>query len=161
MPEPPDTQIAVGATRILEMVNSIGQVYTKAGYPPLALNPFSLDSFFLISSYWSPNFFGGEPLVPTDPRVLYDLSTGRWYATVLAFNPSTYDSAVLFGISDTNDPGGAWTIYMMDKEVALICDQPKLGFSSDKIIIGCSLFSGPTPPRSRVLFSSSAASPRP
>lgn len=136
--EPPDTQIAVGATRILEMVNSTGQVYTKAG---AAVGPnFTLHAFFLLD-FWAATYFPGEVLNPTDPRVLYDLSTGRWYASVLAFNGPSYDSGVVLAISNTNDPAAGWTVYWMAGASGVICDQPKLGFSSDKFVIGCSLFS--------------------
>ncbi len=136
-PEPPDTQMAVGLTRVFEMVNSTGEVYTKTGTN--LTNPFPLDTFFAFP-FFSLNFFGNETLIPTDPRVLYDRSNGRWYATVLGYNPNTFDSGVFLGISDTSDPAAGWLIYMMDQENGQICDQPKLGYSSDKLVIGCSLF---------------------
>ena len=148
--QPPDTQIGVGPTWILEMVNSQSQVYDRAGnLYPSAIGTNSLDSFFGISQFWSHTFFGGEQMVATDPRVLYDPATGRYYASVLAYDQTNFDSITLLGISDGGDPALGWTIYGMDVESSVffppttsaICDQPKLGFSSDKFVIGCSLFS--------------------
>ena len=88
----------------------------------------------------------GEVLNPTDPRVLYDLSTGRWYASILAFNGPSFDSGVILAVSKTNDPAGVWTVYWMAGGSGAICDQPKLGFSSDKFVIGCTLFNNPFNP---------------
>jgi len=148
--EPPDTQIAVGPTRILEMVNSTGRIFDRTG--AAVTSPFLLSDFFVVS-FWSNNFFGGEPMTPADPRVLYDASTGRWYATVVVYDPVAntpgyFDSITLLGISQTTDPAGSWIIYGMDAEGGpgqvfgppALCDQPKLGYSADKFVIGCSLF---------------------
>jgi len=144
-PEPPDTQIAVGPTRVIEMVNNEVQVYDKSG---LAIGTGDTLNNWFITDFWPTEIpgFNGEHLVPSDPRVLYDSSNGRWYATVIAYNPISFDSVTLLGISETTNPGGAWFIYPMDVENAtfgtpgLLCDQPKLGHSADKFVIGCSLF---------------------
>ena len=144
--EPPDTQVAVGPTWVLEMVNSLGQVYDKTGATyPQATGTFGLYGFFDIA-FFSQQFFNNEQFIPTDPRVLYDPSTGRFYASILAYNMSSHDSMVLLGVSYTSDPAGFWAIYPMDFEGPLpnftpyICDQPKLGYSADKFVLGCSLF---------------------
>jgi hypothetical protein len=144
--EPPDTQVAVGPTWVLEMVNSLGQVYDKTGAVyPQAIGTFGLDGLFDFA-FFSQTYFNSEQFTAADPRVLYDPSTGRFYASILALNTSTHDSMVLLGVSDTSDPAGFWTIYVMDLEGPLpnftpyICDQPKLGYSADKFVLSCTLF---------------------
>src|SRR5207302_7629161 len=114
---------------------------------PQAIQLNTLDGKFGISQHWSPTYFNGEPMVPADPRVLYDPSSGRFYGTVVAFNPTNFDSITLLGISGT-DPALGWTIYPLDGEGGpnqvfgppRLCDQPKLGYSSDKFVVGCNLF---------------------
>jgi hypothetical protein len=132
--------MAAGPTRVLEMVNVAGQIFDKTTGAAIT-SPFSLSSFFSFSYY--AQFFPvpGESLNATDPRVLYDTSTGRWYATILGYNPSTFDSGVFLAISKTSDPGASWIAYLIDIEPAgLLCDQPKLGYSTDKFVVGCSDF---------------------
>jgi hypothetical protein len=135
--QPPDTQMAAGATRILEMVNDTGQVFDKNGNA--ITNSFLLSDFFFVS-FFNTTYFSGEGLVLSDPRVLYDSSTGRWYATILAYNPSTFDSGVILAISTTSNPAATYNVYLVDHQSGLVCDQPKLGYSSDKFVVGCSDF---------------------
>jgi hypothetical protein len=137
--EPSDTQMAAGPTQILEMVNSTLNVYDKSGNGVFGITP--LDAFFHFSG-WSTTYFGGESFVATDPRVLYDASTARWYASVLGFNRTTFDSFVVLAISPTStvDLNKVWNLYLVGGGNGQICDQPKLGYSADKFVIGCSLF---------------------
>jgi hypothetical protein len=113
--EPPDTQIAVGSTRIVEMVNEVMQIYDKSG-SPIANTTTSLEQFFLVNSYWTATYFNGETFVTADPRVLYDATSGRWWASLLGFGPSTFDSLTFVAVSKTSDPAGAWWIYAVDGE---------------------------------------------
>jgi hypothetical protein len=126
--EPPDTQLAAGPSTLVEMVNDVGQIYTKKGAP--IGSPFLLKDFFLMPS----------GTTPTDPRILYDATVGRWYASMLAFNLLTNSSAIFLAISTSSDPTAVWYIYQVYGSPSLICDQPKLGYSSDKFVIGCSNF---------------------
>lgn len=125
--DPPDTQVAAGPSSLLEMVNLTGQVFSRAGAPLGAL--FTLRSFFLVPSRFQP----------TDPRVAFDPLTGRWYATLGAVDASNTGMTFL-GVSATSDPQGVWTIYQVPDTSGLFCDQPKLGYSTDKFVIGCSDF---------------------
>ena len=143
--EPPDTQIAVGATRIVEMVNSTVQIYDKAGNP-IGGGAYSLDDFFGVNSIFTPKYFGSEFFTTTDPRIMYDATSGRWFGSVLAYYPPNFDSLVVMGVSQTADPNGGWWVYPVDGEgpslggPGLVCDQPKIGVSSDKIGVACSLY---------------------
>ncbi|WP_158734457.1 hypothetical protein [Streptomyces sp. NRRL F-2747] len=65
---PSGTQLAVGPTYIIQMVNRSAQIYGKAGNT--VGSPFDLGSFF-----------GFAPNSGTDPRVHYDASVGRFYAS--------------------------------------------------------------------------------
>jgi hypothetical protein len=138
--QPPDTQMAVGNTQVVEMVNQTGQVFNKV-FPNAAIGTlFSLKTFFGMAAF-DPNY------VATDPRILYDYSTDRWYASMLGFNPTTFDSTVFFAVSRTSDATGAWAVYQLyyglnanTDGTSLLCDQPKIGYSADKFIAACTDF---------------------
>ena len=138
--------MAVGATQVVEMVNQTGQVYPKGSSPTASTPSFSLKAFFSMSSI-DPNY------VATDPRVLYDSSTGRWYASMLGFLPTSgdptlvYDSTVFLAVSRSSDATGTWAVYAVyygyhqnGNGNSLLCDQPKLGYSGDKFDLACTDF---------------------
>ena len=135
---PPDTQIAVGPTRVVEMVNATAYVYNKAGGAPI-------DTFSL------PAFFGTTTTFPaaSDPKVLYDAESGRFFASMLLFDGCDPDpppagsgcttsgnSRVEVAVSDTADPGGTWAVYEVKSNTSnVLYDQPKLGVASDKVVM--------------------------
>jgi len=117
---PPDTQIAAGPDSLLEMVNSSGSVWTKSG--SLA-KIFDLNSFFPVPAGYTFS----------DPRVLYDAISGRWFASGVAFVTPSFGSVLVFAVSDTSDPTGTWHVYSADNSSNVTHDQPKIGVSTDKV----------------------------
>jgi hypothetical protein len=117
---PPDPQIAAGPQYLLEMVNSSGTVWTKSG---TLVTIFDLNAFFKVPTNYTFS----------DPRVLYDAMSGRWFASGVAFVTPSYGSVLVFGISTTADPSGNWNIYSADNNSNVTHDQPKIGVSSDKV----------------------------
>ncbi|MFG2236575.1 hypothetical protein ACGFNX_42480 [Streptomyces sp. NPDC048723] len=119
-PIPSDTQLAVGPTYIMQMINRSAQIYDKAGNA--VGSPFDLGAFF-----------GFATNSGTDPRVHYDAAVGRFYAS--------YESNVAGGdeiqlaVSD-DDPSGTWTRYNVGSNTSNIQhDQPKLGYSNNKVTL--------------------------
>ena len=119
---PPDPQIAAGPQFLLEMVNSSGTVWTKSGS---LVKIFDLNAFFKVPSGYTFS----------DPRVLYDAFSGRWFASGVAFIAPTYGSVLVFAVSATDDPSGAWSVYSADNNPNVTHDQPKIGVSTDKFAI--------------------------
>ena len=119
---PPDPQIAAGPQFLLEMVNSSGTVWSKSGG---LVKIFDLNTFFRVPTGYTFS----------DPRVLYDAISGRWFASGVAFITPSFGSLLVFAISATDDPGGAWTIYSADNNLNVTHDQPKIGVSTDKFAI--------------------------
>jgi hypothetical protein len=117
---PPDTQIAASPIYVLEMVNASGSVWTKAGG---LVATSDLNTFFPVPS----GFYVG------DPRVQYDLTTGRFFASALAVNSSN-DSRVFVGVSLGANPSGAWSMLTFVSTSGILSDQPKLGLTSDKVV---------------------------
>jgi len=117
---PPDTQIAAGPDSLLEMVNSSGSVWTKSGG---LVKIFDLNKFFPVPAGYTFS----------DPRVLYDAISSRWFASGVAFVTPSFGSVLVFGISDTTDPAGTWHVYSADNSSNVTHDQPKIGVSADKV----------------------------
>ncbi len=86
--EPPDTQLAVGPYNLLEMINSSGSIWSKGSSAQFQAPPqaeVDLNVFYGVDT---------TPYVISDPRVQYDLFTGRWFASAVAFVPTTFSSQV-------------------------------------------------------------------
>lgn len=122
---PPDVQVAAGQNYIMEMVNVLGAVWTKQG---TSVKIFSLSSFFNTGS----DHIG-------DPKLLFDIGSGRWFASVLDVNTSSVKVAV----STTNDPTGNWYFYNFVAAAGNCPDQPIIGVSDDKFAISANDYTSP------------------
>jgi hypothetical protein len=134
--EPPDTQLAAGPTQLFELVNDVGQVYTKTGTTVGAT--LNLNTFFPVPAGM---FF-------TDPRVIFDAESGRWFLSGLAFNSTNFTSQVMVAISSGSDAAAStYNFFVIPFNTGVnnaICDQPKLGVNSDKVTVSCSNFTSNT-----------------
>ncbi len=126
--EPPDTYLAVGPTQVVETVNIVMAVYTKATMAMVG-TPRSLDALFGVPSGYSS----------TDPRVFYDASTDHWFASEFAFdtrnNNGQANSSQAY-IAIASDPTGTWSVYTVAKNTTqTLFDQPKMAVTSDKVVM--------------------------
>src|SRR5581483_7672329 len=130
--EPPDTQIAVSSTRVFEPVNLTAFLFDHGGT--------NLGSFDLVS-FMS---FGAANNFCSDPKVVYDAGSDRWYMTLMVCQQAACGGnwstmGVDLAVSQTSDPFGSWTIYQNIysgtpfNDQGNLQDQPKLGFSADKV----------------------------
>ncbi|TMD67746.1 MAG: hypothetical protein E6I84_03125, partial [Chloroflexi bacterium] len=128
--EPPDTQVAAGPTSVVEMVNANMSIWSKSGAqlaPLVDLNAF----------YGIPGGYG-----ISDPRVVYDASSSRFLASAFALNANN-DSNVYLAVSNTSDPTGTWFHWLVRNTAATITDQPKVGYSDDKVTMSWGEFVAP------------------
>ncbi len=125
---PPDTQLGAGPTYLVEMTNSTGAVWTKTGS---LVKAFDLTTFYQVPAGFAFS----------DPRILYDRSSGRWFASGLAFDAAG-DSMVFVGVSTTSDPTAPWTTHAFGPFSGVLADQPKLGTSDDKAVLSWNDFRG-------------------
>jgi hypothetical protein len=117
---PPDPQVAVGPNHIVEMVNLGAGFWLKSG---AHLQTVDLSQLFKTR---------GDSI--SDPRVLYDNSTGRWFASIMDIT----DNSVVLSISQTSDPTtGSWTTYKLP--FSGCPDQQKIGVSKDKVIVSANV----------------------
>jgi hypothetical protein len=126
---PPDTQGTVGPNHLMVVLNSSVTIETRAGI---------VLSSVPIASFWSS--LGGINDA-YDSRVLFDRDANRWIISSgsNAESPTAY---ILIGVSQTNDPTGAWNLYKVpvDASGASWADYPTLGFNGDWIVVQTNVF---------------------
>jgi hypothetical protein len=126
---PPDTDLAAGPNDIVELINDSGSVWSKSG---------ALRATFDLNNRGGTNTTRLFPLPSnetfSDPRVLYDAPSGRWFASGVSFDPTTLASQVYVAVSPGSDPTASWTVYTTG-DSSLLHDQPKLGVSADKVVV--------------------------
>jgi hypothetical protein len=110
-----------GTNHIGEMVNDGGQFWKKDNAPATPI--FALQDFF--SS-------GANDI--TDPRLVFDSDSRRWFAVI---QDITNDS-VHVAVSNTPDPTGKWRIF--EFTFSHCPDQPTIGISKDKFVISANEF---------------------
>src|SRR5438128_7932554 len=123
---PPDVQVAVGLSHVVEMVNVLGRVSTKQG---VEVQTFPLSTFFGVPS---TDFI-------SDPKVHFDTASGRWFASIAGVTTGS----VLLEVSATDDPTGSWNSYRVST-ITGCADQPLLGFSDLVVIVSANDFSSCT-----------------
>src|SRR5260370_4365493 len=124
---PPDGALAAGPNYVVEMINLEGAIMSKTG---TTVRFMSLSSFFATGSFFI-----------SDPKVLYDVPSQRWFASIIAVkSPNDFSlSNVTIAVSLTSDPTGFWNIYRINTAGSLP-DQPIIGISSDKFVVSANMF---------------------
>ncbi|MFQ6008983.1 MAG: hypothetical protein ACE5K8_08550, partial [Candidatus Zixiibacteriota bacterium] len=125
---PPDTHGAAGPNHVMTMLNSQVRVQTRDGVHV---------SIVSLTTFWSS--VGGSDVF--DPRLIYDAGSGRWLATCEADSRSD-SSSVLFAISSTADPTGAWAFYRIDADPTDVnwSDFPDIGYNVTWIAITSNMY---------------------
>ncbi len=95
---PPDPTGAVGPNHYVHSVNSLVKIFDKTGN--VLVGPVSLAAFL------------GIPSNNGDPIVLYDQLADRW--VVSEFGSLGSDLGLAIGVSETNDPTGAYNVWQFD-----------------------------------------------
>lgn len=128
---PPDTDGAVGPTKVMETLNNNYRIRDKATGAELAtLSP---------DAFWAG--LGAVGLF--DPRVLYDPYNDRWIAVSVSDARNT-TSSIEIGVSKTGDPEGAWWTFRVDADPATgnaaWADFPTVGFNKNWIAVNVNMF---------------------
>ena len=118
---PPDPNNAVGPNHVFEMVNLAGIIYLKNG--TVAKSTFSLSAFFKLSGSIS------------DPEVLYDAISGRWFASIIDVS----NDNVQIAVSTSSDPTSTFNLYSVSAGTN-VPDQPFIGTSEDKFAVSANDF---------------------
>jgi len=122
---PPDTDLGIGPSFVVATVNSTINVYSRAG---TLLGTDDLNTFLSISGILSS----------TDPRIVYDAASARWWLTDTEeqpFNCGQSAAPVLIAVSASSNPlpFSSWIVYNLPFNIpgGFLGDQPGLGMSTN------------------------------
>src|SRR5262249_47256733 len=129
---PSDSTGAVGPTRYIETVNDKFAIYNKTSATPISTGT--------LRDLWNSG-----SAITTDPQVIWDPKTNRFYYAGLILVSST-DNRLTFGFSKTASPNtaGDFCHYTLSYGKPLP-DYPKLGDSTNFTIIGVNTFKSSNP----------------
>ena len=138
---PPDGNGVIGPTRFMEFVNGSIGIYNRTNGLPLLHKSdlkFWADAGLIIPADYSVS----------DPRVIYDPGTKRWFATQVDFynaisDPTADANDFLLAVSATANPAGPWKafIFQSDPDNGFFADFPTLGLDSNAVYISGDFFS--------------------
>ncbi len=127
---PPDPNIAVGATQVVQWVNASFGVFDKSGN--LSLGPVPGNTL------WSGFGGGCEANNDGDPIVQYDSAADRWVMTQFSVSTTPYLQCV--AVSTSGDATGSYYRYAFP--MPNFPDYPKLGVWPDAYYLSFNMFSG-------------------
>ena len=121
---PPDTNGAVGHERVMSTTRANYVVQDKLSGAVLSSVP--------IDVFWAPT----GATNPYNPRALYDPYNHRWLLSAVS-DPRSPNSSVLVGVSQTDDPAGAYDLYRFDADEnnQLWADYGSLGFNKNWVVV--------------------------
>jgi hypothetical protein len=132
---PPDTMGAIGPTDFVELINGGFAVYSKTTGQAIATES--------DAQFWKQTAgiqFTGDI---TDPRIIYDPTSGRWFASAVSVpssNPGSPQGAVpnefLLAVSNSADPTTGWRGFAINPNAGnLFLDFPRLGVTPDAVTL--------------------------
>ncbi|MGA9527718.1 MAG: choice-of-anchor D domain-containing protein [Terriglobales bacterium] len=99
---PSDSNMAIGPTDIVEVVNVQFAVYSKSG--SVLAGPTNIQSLFAPLGGVCASTFG-------DPVALYDRPANRWVISFIGSNSGGTIAAECVAVSETSDPTGSYYLY--------------------------------------------------
>ncbi|HVB98439.1 MAG TPA: hypothetical protein VNJ12_03790 [Candidatus Dormibacteraeota bacterium] len=129
---PPDANLAVGATQVVEMVNVEYAVYDKTTGAQIQA-PMAIHNIFSTLGAPCGTSDGGDPIV------LYDQMAGRWLVSQLEYNKSFSSNYECVAISTSSDATGSYNLYALSFGGNLP-DYPKWGVWPDAYYLSANLF---------------------
>jgi hypothetical protein len=145
---PPDAALGVGTNHLVEMVNGRYSVYSKSTGARVQT---STDRNFWISA--GVSFASGTSI--SDPRVVFDFSSQRWFASMVDVPSSEMSNRFLVAISATADPTGTWksVAFPADPVHGYFADFPTFGVDANGVYLSGDMFDSVGNPRGPGLVS--------
>ncbi len=140
--EPPDTMAAVGPNYFVVSQNDGFSIFNKRGVLVSSESP---------ATFWT-SALGSNPGGLTDPRILYDPASQRWFAVMVTTDQST-NNKILFARSNTADPTQGFKGVSYTTNNNRFADFPTLGLDANGVYVGTNNFSGGGSFRSEGLYS--------
>jgi hypothetical protein len=139
---PPDSDGAVGPNDFAELINGMFTVYSKTDG---SLRELKTDVDFFGAAGIGVSVYSAL----TDPRIIYDPASRRWFASMIDVDPFTQVLDGVFGtndfliaVSDTSDPAGTWhgILFPSDPDMNYFADFPTLGVDSEGVYISADMY---------------------
>ncbi|MDX2066013.1 MAG: hypothetical protein SFX74_09750 [Fimbriimonadaceae bacterium] len=132
---PPDPDVAVGPNHVVLAVNTSLAFYEKATGRKTFEQTY--EQFF--------NSLGITGEVISDPKVIYDPVSRRWFTLIIEVGFTGTFSNQLVAVSDDADPNGTWFRYKIDSELTVDntqywLDYPGFGCNKDTVVITGNMF---------------------
>lgn len=126
---PPDSHGAVGPTHVVTHINGQALIQDRSG---------NILASVALTTFWSS--LGVTDVF--DPKVVFDPYSNRFMAMACA-QRRTATSGMLFGVSATSDPTGAWHLWLLDADSSNTywVDYPNIGMTAGRITLTGNLFS--------------------
>jgi len=139
---PPDSNGAVGPRHFMEFINGAVSVYNKT-------NGVSVQRKSDLKFWSDAGLIISPDSTTSDPRVIYDPSVQRWFASQVQFSTSSDDPTLeandfLIAVSATSDPTGRWKAFSFqaDPDTGYFADFPTLGLDSNAVYLSGDLYQG-------------------
>jgi hypothetical protein len=133
---PSDNNIAVGATQVVETINTAWQVYDKATGKSV-FGPQQTSALFT----GVPGLCGqGQTFFWTDPVVLYDQFANRWIISQIAYESSGTTGNECIAVSESSDATGKYHRYIFKFGTNVFNDYDKLSVWPDAYYANYNLF---------------------
>jgi hypothetical protein len=139
---PPDANGAIGPAHFVEFINGAFAAYDRTD-PANVFRESDVD-------FW---FNAGVSLASdqavTDPRIIYDPLSQRWFASMVDFDANAADPTLeandfLLAFSATSDPTGEWKGFRFRADTIrnAFADFPTLGVDSNAVYLSGNMFKG-------------------
>ncbi|HEX3601283.1 MAG TPA: hypothetical protein VHU84_14120, partial [Lacipirellulaceae bacterium] len=122
--EPPDTMGAAGPNNFVTFNNGSFSVFSKNG---------ALVSQVSDTSFWT-SALGSDPGGLSDPRVLYDPASQRWFASMITTDQAT-NNKVLIARSNSSDPTQGFQGVSFSTISNRFADFPTLGLDANGVYV--------------------------
>jgi hypothetical protein len=139
---PPDANGAIGPQHFVEFINGAFAAYDRTD-PSNVFRESDIDFWFNAGV----NLASDQAV--TDPRVIYDPLSQRWFASMVDFDANAADPTLeandfLLAFSATSDPTGTWVGFRFraDPSRSAFADFPTLGVDSNAVYISGNMFKG-------------------
>jgi len=131
---PPDADGVVGPNHYVQLVNGSFKVFSKADG--------SLVKSTSDISFWTNAGVQLNGLNVSDPRVFYDPSAQRWFASQVDYDPNTLaGNDFLVAVSATADPTGVWKAVLFPADInSNFADFPTVGLDANGYYIAGNMF---------------------
>src|SRR6266404_3972021 len=133
---PPDCNGVAGPEQFVELINGRFTVYAKTNGSRLQ----TMSS----SSFWTGaglRFDSG--VIASDPRIIYDPSVDRWFASAIDYRLSDESSnRFLVAVSSGSDPAGSWQgfAFYADPVAGNLADFPTFGLDTNGVYLAAFMF---------------------